>query len=300
MNTYDQHKNDDFDGIGWYPPNSSSRTEGSERRTVYEGELHKCPNCGEPLCSFAAYCPACGYEIRNSANSQAVEAFVQKLEQSDSESKTVSLIKSFPIPNTREDVLEFLIYASANISDIASVPINLAWRVKFEQSYQKAQMLLQGADLNTARTLYKTTTQKMREQDVALGRKATGDALKKTGSVIAAIVRTIMRSFLAAGAVLAFYKAIQVDNLGANAVGYELVGSVLLLTSAAFLLMKSTTYIDLVLVACAGIQTFYWAGSLKNGALLLMTGFLALLFAFIGFVIRIVRDNQKLKSKKGE
>lgn len=36
----------------------------SSRTTIYEGEIHKCPNCGEVLDAFSVVCPACGYEIR--------------------------------------------------------------------------------------------------------------------------------------------------------------------------------------------------------------------------------------------
>lgn len=35
----------------------------SQRKTVYEGNLHKCPNCGEVLNSFVTNCPTCGHEI---------------------------------------------------------------------------------------------------------------------------------------------------------------------------------------------------------------------------------------------
>ena len=42
---------------------------GTERKTersyIYEGVVHKCPNCGEVLGSFELNCPACGYEINS-------------------------------------------------------------------------------------------------------------------------------------------------------------------------------------------------------------------------------------------
>ena len=36
----------------------------NQRRTVYDGEIHKCPNCGEILSSFITVCPTCGHELR--------------------------------------------------------------------------------------------------------------------------------------------------------------------------------------------------------------------------------------------
>jgi predicted amidophosphoribosyltransferase len=41
----------------------------TERKTVYEGNLHKCPNCGETLQSFVVNCPTCDYELRNTEKS---------------------------------------------------------------------------------------------------------------------------------------------------------------------------------------------------------------------------------------
>ena len=35
--------------------------ENAKRKVVYEGELHKCPSCGEVLGAFVSVCPVCGY-----------------------------------------------------------------------------------------------------------------------------------------------------------------------------------------------------------------------------------------------
>ena len=44
----------------------------TKRKTVYDGEIHKCPNCGEVLKSFEINCPACGHELRGTKASSAV------------------------------------------------------------------------------------------------------------------------------------------------------------------------------------------------------------------------------------
>lgn len=53
----------------------------SERKVVFEGDVHKCPNCGEILNSFTVECPACGYELRNTGSSIGVQEFILKLEK---------------------------------------------------------------------------------------------------------------------------------------------------------------------------------------------------------------------------
>ena len=37
----------------------------TKRETVYEGNIHKCPSCGEVIGSFATKCPSCGHEFRD-------------------------------------------------------------------------------------------------------------------------------------------------------------------------------------------------------------------------------------------
>lgn len=52
--------------------------ETSQRKIAYDGELHKCPNCGEIVDAFVSKCSACGYELRDAKNSNAVREFAEK------------------------------------------------------------------------------------------------------------------------------------------------------------------------------------------------------------------------------
>lgn len=142
----------------------------SQRQTVYEGQLHKCPQCGDVVKSFEICCPTCGYEFRGTTATNSVKELARKLEQINSEKKNkglwkalfedsfmssnaekqVSLITSFAIPNTREDLWEFLILASTNIHTPSEISdqqnpsqkaISDAWRSKFGQAYHKAKLV---------------------------------------------------------------------------------------------------------------------------------------------------------------
>ena len=152
------------------------------RKEVFSGVIHKCPHCGTVLEGFVVECPGCGYELRSEDSLSSVEKLSQRLENLESQRKTptakeslkdaflgsfapvdtvyaakATLITSYPIPNTKEEILEFVILASSNINPEAIAgatkgDANLvqlyqkmlveqnAWVSKMEQAYRKAQL----------------------------------------------------------------------------------------------------------------------------------------------------------------
>lgn len=114
----------------------------NQRRTVYDGDIHKCPSCGEVLNSFVAMCPVCGYEVRGARTSNFVSEFSLKLSQMSSDEEKSNLIRNFPIPNSKEDIHELLILASTNIGGSLALNVSEAWVVKVDQCYQKATLIL--------------------------------------------------------------------------------------------------------------------------------------------------------------
>ena len=110
----------------------------SKRQTVFEGNIHKCPNCGEVIDAFTTECPACGYELRSSKSISSIRELSQKLEETTSSEQKIDIISSFYIPNTKEDIYEFAILAAANIK-IDSYAAD-AWYAKLEQTYKKAEL----------------------------------------------------------------------------------------------------------------------------------------------------------------
>lgn len=120
---------------------STGIPDNSKRNTVYDGELHKCPHCGEVLNSFVVTCPTCGFELRGTKSSHSVTSFAERLESAKSQEQRVSLIRNFPVPNTKEDILEFMILASSNFEDKLDKEICDAWLAKIEQCYQKGKLL---------------------------------------------------------------------------------------------------------------------------------------------------------------
>lgn len=167
----------------------------NQRKTIYDGEIHKCPNCGEVLSSFVTVCPTCGYELRGTKASNSVRELAIKLQQIESgrtsksnnifgrgfafkqpddiDEQKINLIKSFAIPNTKEDILEFAVLAASNVDRNAydesygylsqrmntrRRDVSNAWMSKLEQAYQKAKIVLAGDPrLNEIQALYDST-----------------------------------------------------------------------------------------------------------------------------------------------
>ena len=168
-----------------HPTANNSNT--STRQQEFAGKLYKCPSCGEVLKSFETNCPACGHELRNTSSSSSVSEFAAKLEAIEKsrhrqnldykkmkvsrmvideiDQKKITLITSFVIPNTKEDLFEFLILASSNISlqrykgleyvSESQKAVSDAWEAKFEQAYEKAKMSFGNvADFERFKDLY--------------------------------------------------------------------------------------------------------------------------------------------------
>lgn len=127
----------DYNNIENEIPNSESNT---QRKNIYDGEIHKCPNCGGIIDAFETICEDCGYEIRGRKAVSVVRELALKLENAKDEKTKDELIYNFYIPNTKEDIYDFFILAVSNIK--ADNKHSKAWFSKLEQAYQKAQLTL--------------------------------------------------------------------------------------------------------------------------------------------------------------
>lgn len=132
-----------------------------------EGHVHKCPYCGEILPFDAVKCPSCGHEIRDREATGFVEDLSEKLNAIDDDDKKIELIKTFPIPNSREDILEFMILASSNfdaryyVTNKNTDTVSGAWLSKIEECYTKGKIMFQDKkDLANLEMIYRQTHEK--------------------------------------------------------------------------------------------------------------------------------------------
>lgn len=117
------------------------------RKEFYDGEVHKCPHCGEPLDAFVVECPSCHKQIRGSRGSSAIRDLSERLVAAETDKQRIIIIKNFPIPNTKEDIFEFMMLASSNFDSsyyathLHEEDMSDAWLIKVEQCYKKAKLM---------------------------------------------------------------------------------------------------------------------------------------------------------------
>lgn len=151
------------------PVDTTSANTQSQRKTVYDGVVHKCPHCGEMLNSFTSICPACGYELRGTAATTSVEKLYKSIQAAKSDSEVVRLVKMFPIPNSREDILEFMVLASSNFNEdhymahMGEDSISDAWLSKIEQCHKKARLTLSDEDMLEVDEIYESIKERVAE-----------------------------------------------------------------------------------------------------------------------------------------
>lgn len=150
-----------------------------ERQQKFVGTILKCPNCGAVITGTTAVCPDCGMHITGRHAVSSVQAFKDQLMQIENsrvggiggyllssstlvdpaDKKKLTLITNFPIPNSVEDIMEFMLLATININVGLSKgkwdkrppaqetgytikrTLSNAWVSKMIQAYQKAEIM---------------------------------------------------------------------------------------------------------------------------------------------------------------
>lgn len=168
--TYCINCGQDLPANAQFCPNCGTKVDNtfeSNRKTVFEGTIHKCPSCGEVIDYLSSTCKSCGFEFRNMNSSIVLKEFHEKYISTISINEKIDLVKTFAISNSKEDIFEFMILASSNISSsiegLTKIEINLqnAWLVKINQIYEKAKLALKKEDLEKIESIYAEVNKKV-------------------------------------------------------------------------------------------------------------------------------------------
>lgn len=258
--------------------NYKGKTPENERKVSYDGNIHKCPNCGEILNSFVANCPSCGYELREKKATDSVLQLYHDLYLATTTTQKDHLIRNFPIPNSKEDIVEFMILASTNIAGEDEKDIYEAWLVKLEQAYQKAYLMFgNDSDFVKIQAIYENCQNNV-----------IADRRHKIGKFT---VDTVIRNVAVLSGIILMIIAIVIDRSRGNSSLIELVSYIVLIVSAASLFRRKTTGIDYAVGALSGLAVLLLSFMLRNGSMGQLSG---------GIILIIVAVNyfRSLSSKK--
>ena len=151
--------------------NFSSETNNSvnQKSSSKEGEIRKCPSCGSVVKSFQIKCLDCGHEfsgskvlsskqkLHNELNDAEREirssklSGLEKLEGAQAYDRKVnarkaSIISSFPLPNNKEEILEFFNWAIHESMNTGAAhddgTLRKAWRAKANELRSKINLEL--------------------------------------------------------------------------------------------------------------------------------------------------------------
>lgn len=145
----------------------SQKSNFSESNPSYKiGETKKCPSCGAPLQALTLKCNECGHDFYSETDSNKlirdyIRELNDKLIEADNSlsskqrawygedqiiNKKVTIINAFTLPNTKEGLIQLLIFSYSNYEStqdnaFTPNPLRKAWLAKAIQSYNllKAQ-----------------------------------------------------------------------------------------------------------------------------------------------------------------
>lgn len=137
------------------------------------GNIKTCPACGAAFKSMEINCIQCGHEFSNIKANLTILNLLARIEKIETEKNSLivsltstekfiqdqefekrkgDLIKNFPVPNTKDDILEFLTYSISKMTNVSS--LDNPWAAKADEIIMKSRLLFKN-DLTMLSTLDK-------------------------------------------------------------------------------------------------------------------------------------------------
>lgn len=300
----------------------TSKKEETEKQDDSKVKTKKCPNCGASIKSFQTSCKYCQSEISNIKASGSLEEFskgleklkakpMPKFEGKDSLLKKVigkdfkdedereefesnfleqkneeiaNYIQNFPIPNSNEDLTEFMILVTSNIDlkKESDDVIQKAWKSKMNQIYEKSKLSInKESDLKIIKELYESKQSEIKNKKIINAFKISAGVIGWFAllGLLANPIMTVIVCFLIAGIMLTIYK--------------QLINKKILSNNMK---LKETTAKNLSYLCFAiSILIFLISWILSNP--FVSIGIMLLIIALVIFIYYILVEKGKINSK---
>ncbi len=122
--------------------------------SIKYGTIKKCPNCGEPYRPGMGKCPSCNHlfqNIESNTSAQKLSEGIQRILNEDEtllqvlsdrkREKMERFIADFPIPNSKDDMLEFILCLDSKRKMQDSNHLQKAYGAKYKEIVKKAQII---------------------------------------------------------------------------------------------------------------------------------------------------------------
>lgn len=245
----------------------------SKQNKAAAAPLH-CPNCGRALKALEISCAACGYEVRDESTSVSVREFAKEYKRAAFIQQRIRLVRSFPIPNTKEGIAEFLVLSLSNYDTYdeqwLSNDESKAWLSKIEQCYHKAEMLFQhDADFRKIQGLYNQIQDRINSVKRSRDKERTFKIVLKNVTVICGVIALII--------------AVIIDKADDTSSMIQIIGVTLLIISASTLQKRGASLLDYGIAAGSGLLTVLLSFLLHNGSMFELGGGVVLIITAVRY-----------------
>lgn len=124
------------------------------------GNVKKCPACGASVKAMELVCSACGHEYTKLKGNSTVLELVGRIDQIELEkieatrfldsvrkfekeqefgARKKQVIMNYPVPNSKEDIIEFLTYSISKVTSLSE--LDNPWAAKADEILMKARLL---------------------------------------------------------------------------------------------------------------------------------------------------------------
>lgn len=107
------------------------------------GSVRKCPACGAIVGAFKGVCPECGFEFTEVDANLSSKKLAELLLKESYAKKKQEIIETFPLPNTKADLLEFLTALKPRILDTTN-ELAGAYYKKYSECIEKSKVTFSG------------------------------------------------------------------------------------------------------------------------------------------------------------